>query len=93
MNSNPVQKAITTEENYPKNISLKWGRVKESNVRDCRTLSKKNVKQLLTVITIIQQIHQDVNKYLIMTQYSHMDLIKKHISLKEVKYSFMMIKE
>ncbi len=44
MTSNPVQKAITTEENYPKNLSLKWGRVKGSNVRDCRTLSKKECK-------------------------------------------------
>jgi hypothetical protein len=41
MTSKPVQKTIMSEENYPKNLSLKWGKIKGKDVKDCLTLNKK----------------------------------------------------
>ena len=41
MTSKPVQKTIMSEENYPKNLALKWGKIKGKNIKDCLTLNKK----------------------------------------------------
>ena len=43
MTTKPVQNAIMSENNYPKNLSLKWGQVSNSKkpAKDCRTLNKK----------------------------------------------------
>ena len=40
----PFKMLLQQKKIIPKNLSLKWGRVKESNVKDCRTLSKKECK-------------------------------------------------
>jgi hypothetical protein len=41
MSKKPVQKTLVTQENYPKNLALKWGKIKGNDIKDCRTLDKK----------------------------------------------------
>ena len=44
MTSKPVQNAIMAENDYPRNLASQWGKVKGKNIKDCRTLDKKECR-------------------------------------------------